>query len=80
MCLCIDFAYSVHRSPGLKDPLFQNFRSSLKFKAFLWCMFSRPKYHSEISIHLLESKLTDLDVSFGSRNTLDPHPFQFPCG
>ncbi len=42
ICLCTDFAYSVKRSPDLKDPLFQNFRSLRKFKAFLWCMFSLP--------------------------------------
>jgi RTA1 like protein len=40
LCLCAGFAYSVHRSPSREDPLLQNFRTSLKFKAFVWGMYS----------------------------------------
>ena len=38
MILCADFIHRVRKSPDLKDPLFQNIRSTRKFRAFLWCM------------------------------------------
>lgn len=38
--LCADFAYSLHKSPSMKDAMHQNFRKSRKFKAFLWCKYS----------------------------------------
>jgi hypothetical protein len=39
MCLCADFAYSVRRSPTLKDSDLQNFRNTRKFKAFLYSKY-----------------------------------------
>jgi hypothetical protein len=43
MLLCADFARAVRAGPRSTEPMFFTLRSSLRFKAFLWCKF-QPFY------------------------------------